>query len=84
MSTYQSEDPCVACGTVAVQRCYHHLSSRGALGAAADRPHNMISLCLVHHNMIHKSVVLMFQRFPTVRQWLEDHARWDILEKVDK
>jgi hypothetical protein len=78
---YRSYQPCIVCGTLSEQRCYHHVKSRGSGGS--DHPCNMISVCQVHHNMFHnKGNKYMTYTFKGVQQWfqlngwVETEAKW--------
>lgn len=71
MSNWQSHEPCIACGTMAVDRCYHHIYTRKAHPEFMNESWNLMSLCAVHHNMIHaKGTLYMFDKFQNIQGWL--------------
>ena len=75
--SYQSQQPCIACGTMGTDRCYHHVKSRGSGGP--DEAWNMISVCLACHNNFHLyGNMIMTERFPAVLDWFKLNG-WEIL-----
>jgi len=69
MKNYKSEQPCIACGTMRVDRCYHHIKSRGSGGL--DEPWNLMSLCQEHHNEVHSKGLYEFSmKYESIMDWL--------------
>lgn len=67
----------VECGTRA-----HHVKTVGSRGD--DHVDNLLPLCVLHHNMIHKKgTSTMAKKFPIIREWLINH-RWEYVEMYDK
>jgi len=67
--SYQTSEPCTACGTEQAQRCLHHLKSQGAGGS--DNDYNLMPLCLRCHNKVHLIGLSNFaQRNMGVVGWL--------------
>lgn len=68
---WQSHEPCQACGTMSVDRCYHHIYTRKAHPEYTNEAWNLMSLCAAHHNMIHaKGMPYMADKFPEIDAWL--------------
>ncbi len=60
-----------------MQRCYHHLISRGAGGP--DEKWNLLSVCQSCHVWIHKIGLLRAsQRFPEVEKFLIKNG-WELI-----
>lgn len=76
------ELPCVACspGRQVSETEPHHVTTRGAGGG--DEVQNLMPLCREHHTEWHLGFVKMVRKYPSVRYWLENAMREDILEKV--
>jgi hypothetical protein len=56
---------------------YHHIKTRKAGGS--DEPHNLIPLCLWHHNMIHSIGLVSFsKRFEVAHNFLLKHG-WELV-----
>ena len=84
MSSWQSHEPCAACDTMAVDRCYHHIYTRKAHPEFINESWNLMSLCAVHHNMIHaKGAKYMASKFQAVRIWLMEN-NWRFCELTGK
>jgi len=80
---YISDEPCIACGHgLENEVCYHHLTSRKAGGS--DDPSNLLPVCKRCHMKAHESIVKLFNRYPSVRAWLEDNGREDVLAREFK
>lgn len=84
MNNWQSFDPCTACATMSVDRCYHHIYTRKAHPEFINESWNLMSLCAVHHNMIHiKGMPYMADKFPNIKAWLENN-NWYTCECTGK
>lgn len=82
--SWQSHEPCIACGTMSIDRCYHHVLTRKAHPEYINESWNLMSLCAVHHNMIHaKGISHMVAKFPSVKAWLENN-NWYACECTGK
>lgn len=82
--SWQSNEPCTACGTMSVDRCYHHIYTRKAHPEFINESWNLLSLCAVHHNMIHaKGSRYMASKFQSVRIWLIEN-NWHFCELTGK
>jgi hypothetical protein len=69
--TWQSDEPCVACGTMAVDRCYHHIYTRKAHHEHLSSTWNKITLCHLHHTEIHARGTKVFAtKYLNVLNWL--------------
>jgi len=79
---YQSFENCVACEESYLDRCYHHLTTRGAGGG--DEPSNKMSLCFKCHESIHRGLSKFMETHPDVRRWLIDNNRQDILGRLER
>lgn len=67
MAKYKSDDPCIICGDI--NSCLHHIRSRGSGGS--DKPHNLMILCLRHHNEIHAKGRDTFSKMhPKAYRWM--------------
>jgi hypothetical protein len=81
-SNYQTDSPCVACGTTSFQRTFHHLKSRGSGGS--DEAWNLLPVCSQHHNEVHKiGLVLMANNYLGVKNWLIKSG-WEFCEFRNK
>lgn len=79
--SYKSDLPCVACGENFLDRCFHHITSRGAGGDESES--NRISLCFKCHTLWHKAGTShMIKKYYSVYKWLKKHGRDDILDKA--
>ena len=75
-------EPCYACGTWNVQRCYHHLITRKNLGP--DEKWNLLPLDAKHHQEVHQIGLRRFARkYPGVMAWLTGHG-WQFDEYSQK
>jgi hypothetical protein len=84
MKNYQAHESCTACGTLGVDRCYHHILTRKARPDLKDAIFNKIPLCLTHHNEIHAIGTQRFaQRWERVYEWLVKNG-WTIDEYTGK
>lgn len=82
LSNYQSYEPCVACGEEYLDRCFHHVKSRGSGGT--EDPWNRISLCFLCHELIHRGVRKMpKKKFINVLAWLRSNG-WDLVEEFGR
>ena len=55
-----------------MERCYHHIKSRGSGGP--DEAWNLIPVCLEHHNEVHNIGLYEFaEKYPSVGDWLVIH-----------
>lgn len=67
---YQSHLPCLACGTVSADRCFHHVIARKRT-KPIDESWNLMSLCQAHHNQVHQIGLTSFaENHPFIKQWL--------------
>lgn len=80
METYQTEQPCIACGESYLDRCFHHIKTRGSGGT--DDSYNLMPLCFLCHTEIHLiGMVKMADRVnqfgdyrhKQMRKWLLDN-----------
>jgi len=78
---YQSFEPCTACGTESVQRCYHHIFTRKARPDLAEESWNKMSLCMKCHTEVHQIGMGKFIKYERVYKWLTDNNH-PILRKV--
>lgn len=61
MKNYQSNSPCIICGlNQSGMVTFHHIKTRKSGGT--DESHNLMSLCLWHHNEIHSSGLASFSK----------------------
>lgn len=69
--TWQSDEPCVACGTMSVDRCYHHIYTRKAKPELINEKFNLMSLCSTHHVECHaKGLNIFSMKYHNVKDWL--------------
>lgn len=69
--SFESQEPCVCCGTIAVQRTYHHLITQKTRNDLRHVSWNMISVCRVHHNEFHdQGINHMANKYKAVFEWL--------------
>ena len=76
---YQSHLPCLSCGTVSVDRCFHHLIARKR-EKPIDEHWNLLSVCQLHHNEVHQIGLTAFsKKYPMVKEWLIKNG-WELDE----
>lgn len=79
---YQSHEPCVACEEEYLDRCYHHVKSRGSGGT--DDPWNMMSLCFKCHELIHRGISKMNKRQRiNVLCWFDEND-WELVKEFGR
>lgn len=84
MSNFQSNESCIACGTMMTQRTYHHIYTRKAYPEFTHEPWNKISLCLKCHNEWHnKGTDFMANKYENVMKWLNFNG-WEYVEFLKK
>jgi hypothetical protein len=77
MKNYQTDLPCLVCKYKYPQRTFHHVKHRGSGGS--NKPHNLMPLCFYCHEKIHRSLVSMAIKHPSIRYWLEENG-WQYCE----
>jgi hypothetical protein len=76
LKNYKSDKPCIACGEARDGYvCFHHVKTQGSGGS--DHPHNLMSVCSIHHELVHKSLSKFSILFPKAREWLISNG-WQI------
>jgi hypothetical protein len=71
--------PCMVCGRYEVDA--HHIPSRGAGGQ--DKLTDMVPLCRVHHQQIHKvGIMTMARRHEEIMSWLKKNHPEVILKNL--
>lgn len=65
---FKTDERCVGCN-VPPPNALHHLISRGAGGP--DHPSNLIPLCVVCHDFVHRSGLTKLAHKGTVKAWIE-------------
>jgi 5-methylcytosine-specific restriction endonuclease McrA len=69
--TWQSNDPCVPCGTISVDRCYHHIYTRKAHHENIESPWNLVTVCHNCHVGLHARGTKAFAaKYPKFLDWL--------------
>jgi hypothetical protein len=82
--TWQSSDPCVPCGTISVDRCYHHIYTRKAHPEFQNEDWNLFPCCAKCHQLAHsKGMIYLLNKYPSVDAWLFSHG-WTICELTGK
>lgn len=80
--SYQTHEPCTACGDFYAQRCLHHIKTRKSGGS--DQPFNLMPLCLKHHTEVHAIGLMKFsQKYKAVRSWLLAMG-WEVDQFLNK
>lgn len=71
--TYSTNYSCLACGrTMPGGNILHHVKTRGSGGS--DCTHNLMPLCLEHHNEVHTKGLNDFaNKYGRVYSWLKDN-----------
>jgi 5-methylcytosine-specific restriction endonuclease McrA len=71
MASYQTDEPCAACGTTSYQRTYHHEKTRGSGGR--DDHWNLFALDKNCHTIRHQVGIIKFvKQFPVYEKALLD------------
>lgn len=80
---YQSQEPCIACGTFSVDRCYHHIIARKRT-KPIDEHWNLLSLCQKDHADVHQIGLSAFvKKYPKAEEWLIKNG-WEFDEFLQK
>lgn len=77
--------PCAACGKSSFYELNdaHHVTTRGAGGG--DTYDNLMPLDRQHHTELHQiGYKKMCEKYPSVKEWLENNFRDDILKRMLK
>ena len=75
MSTYQTDDPCLICREEYLDRCWHHVKTRGSGGS--DNAYNKMPLCFACHTLIHQlGTRRAAEKYLQVFRWLERNG-WE-------
>lgn len=82
--TYQTEEPCIVCGTLSFQRTYHHIYTRKARPALSEKSFNLVPVCFVDHAKFHaKGMNYMAEKYPSVKNWLLANG-WELDDFLGK
>jgi hypothetical protein len=82
--SYQSHEPCTACGTSAVDVTYHHILTRKTRPDLKEAEFNKIPLCFTHHGEVHQIGMSAFaKRWGRVDKWLIKNG-WEFDEFLRK
>lgn len=76
---YQSFDPCTACHTESVDRCFHHIYTQKTRPDLAGVGWNLMPLCLECHNEVHAVGMMKFSEIISVRNFLLENE-WVVNE----
>lgn len=70
MKNYESKEPCLVCNlNQSKMVTYHHIKTRKSGGT--DDSHNLMPLCLWHHNEVHSIGLVSFsKKYPNVNNFL--------------
>lgn len=84
--SYQSHEPCLRCGEYVLDRCYHHVKTKGSFGS--DHKSNLMSLCDHCHTKgsrsVHQVGITKFAaESPAVKSWLLWH-NWQFDDNLNK
>lgn len=73
---YKSDLPCLVCLEEGENKvCFHHVKTRKSGGS--DRAHNLMPLCFLCHEEIHKKGLSLFSAlYSQVAKWLGDQG-WE-------
>ena len=75
---YKTDLPSAASRREDVQRCLHHIKSRGSGGG--DEKWNLMPLTAEEHTEVHQIGLVAFSRkYPKVKAWLEVHG-WSLTD----
>ena len=78
--SWQSDEPCIACGTMSVDRCYHHIYTRKAHPEFINESWNLFSCCAKCHEYLHKVGMLKASENNTkIKKWLFENG-WNICQ----
>ena len=81
--TWKSDFPCISCG-MNIQNCFHHVYTRKAYPEFQNENWNLMSLCSMCHNSIHRYGTSEFaKRNENVYRWLVDNG-WEKCQLTGK
>ena len=83
---YQSHEPCLRCGEYILDRCYHHVKTKGSFGS--DHKFNLMPLCDFCHtkspDSVHRIGLTPFvSNSSKVEKWMIRNG-WEFDDNLNK